>query len=147
MPSVKGGNNNPLVKGITLLIDKVDRALEDVAEQVAGEGQEVVYGFIDTRGTGRTWSRTYNGRKGSFPGRDASGQMRADVEQDTKISKNSVTASFGWLYHYEEYYGMQEGGFDHPITGKVEGMYAMHDAADLMLKRSADLLKERFRAF
>lgn len=129
------------------IVRKVDDAMEDTAEEVADAGQKFVYEAIDTRGTGKTWKRTYNGRKGSDPGRNASGQMRGDIEQETlRFGKDAVIASFGWLRHFEEYYGKQEVGFEHEYTHEdVPGMFAMADAKDYIFKYAEDLIGRKLR--
>lgn len=131
-------------------VDKVDNAVDDAMDQIAEEGEQMVKEFIDTRGTGRTWSRTYykagKPRRASRPGRVWTGDMRKDIEGESdRLSNETARASFGWINNYEEYYGLQEGGFEHPQTGEVEGMFAMHDAADLMAKRAESILSTKIR--
>jgi len=126
---------------------KLDSSIDELVEQIADEGQKLVYSFIETRGTGRVWARAYNGRDASAPGRVASGQMRGDVEQRSSSGKGAAIASFGWLDNYEEYYGLQEGGFTQDRTGiEIEAMNAIHDAGDIMFQRAQELLKVKLSA-
>lgn len=132
------------------LVNDVDQAVDNAAEQLAEEGQEFVRNAIDTRGTGRVWKRTYtrNGkrRSGSSPGRVWTGQMWNDVEDESfRYGKDTAVARFGWINRFEEYYGLQEGGFDHPITGEVKGMEIMGDAEDFAVKRASDILGAELR--
>lgn len=114
------------------LNDRVERVVDEMVE----EGQDRVQTRIENSGTGQTWSRTYyrrggGPRKGSFGGRVWSGEMRADVEQETHRGDDFIQGSFGWIHNYEDYYGFQEGGFDHVWAGRhIKGMFAMADAAD-----------------
>lgn len=141
---------NDVGQWYTTLVKKIDDAMLDTAEQISIEGQEMVYTFIETRGTDREWSRAYNNR-GPAPsqhkGRIASHGMHNAVERKSrKVNRNTAVASFGWLDHFEEYYGLQEIGFEHHLTGTVPGMYAMRDSSDLMMKRAEDLIGSKLRA-
>jgi len=126
---------------------KLNKNIDELVEQIADEGQKLVYGFIETRGTGRVWARAYNGRDASAPGRDATGNMKNSVEQRSSSGSTAAVASFGWLDHYEEYFGLQEGGFTQDHTGiKIEAMNAIHDAGDIMFQRAQQLLKVKLSA-
>lgn len=138
------------------IVYKVNDRVEGVAEQVAEEGQEMLQGMIQdpARGTNRTWKRSYNGRKGGFHGRVADGQMLADIDEDVvRFGSDAVVASFGWIHHYQDYYGMQDVGFTHEYAKEedgsdivIKGMFIMRDAEDLMVKRASDLIKRSIRA-
>ena len=126
---------------------KLNKNIDELVEQIADEGQKLVYGFIDTRGTGRVWKRAYNNRDASSPDRNSSFDMRGDVEQRSSSGKGAAIASFGWLDNYEEYYGLQEGGFTQDHTGiKIKAMNAIHDAGDIMFQRAQQLLKVKLSA-
>lgn len=124
---------------VRALNDRVAEAMEDIAE----EGQQLVQEYINTRGTanpeygGKTsWKKTYRGKSGPSKGRVNSGQMLADIESRFSRTTDVFIGSFGWLDHYEEYYGLQEVGFEHEGTGEhIAGMFAMADAKDIMFDR------------
>lgn len=118
-------------------VDKLNDSLAEAMEELAEEGQELLQGYIETRGTGKAWKRTYY-KKGiprgaSRPGRVWTGEMRDAIKKDNLRSKDVFIASFGWLDGAKDYYKAQEVGFDHNITGDhIEGMFIMQDAADQM---------------
>lgn len=116
-------------------VNRLNDSMEKMIEELVDEGQQHVYETIETSGTGKTWKRTYYRkgvpRRGSLRGRVWTGEMRGDVEQDVMRNDEMIKGSFGWLRHVEDYYLLQEGGFDHPVTGEhIPGMFAMADAAD-----------------
>lgn len=139
----------PLDKWFVGVVNDVNLAMEDAAEQVSDEGQKLVYEFMETRPTSREWTGNYGNpaRKTNRKGRVDTGNMRAAVEQDAqRRSKSIVFARFGWLNHYEEYFGMQEEGFVHPFAGnQVEAMNAMGDAEDIMVKRASEIIGSELR--
>lgn len=120
------------------ILDRAEKALEEALEK----GEDAMREAISTRGTGKTWQKPWGGRSGSIPGRVDSGDMLDDV--DSKIlerTNDTVSGQLGWDDNSPLYYQLQEGGFNHWITGEqVEGMMALRDAADIA-KRSliADL--------
>ncbi|MCK9599205.1 MAG: hypothetical protein M0R66_02695 [Candidatus Omnitrophica bacterium] len=125
----------PLDKWFETEVKKLDTRIEQVADEVASEGEAMVKESIGTRGTGKTWARTYykrgTARSGSYPGRVWTGEMQGDIESEVASTPEAIVASYGWTNNYEDYYGLQEGGFDHEVTGEhIEGMFAMADAAD-----------------
>ena len=123
-------------------VNELTKDLEKVIDDLVEEGQEFVYEAIETRGTanpaygGKTaWAKTYYKRgggpkSGPSKGRIWSGQMRGDVEYEVEAKDGAYIGSFGWINNVEDYYLLQEGGFDHAATGEhIEGMFAMADAA------------------
>lgn len=136
------------------LVDSVNQATETAMERTTTEGQEMVRGYIDTRGTANpeyggkgAWSRTYQGKDRASEGRVRSGRMRNAIARAIERSKWTVTGSFGWLDDYQDYYGQQEAGFEHPApsVGKIAGMFAMADAADQILPIASGYLDEELR--
>lgn len=115
------------------VLDKAEDAIEEALEV----GQTAMREAISTRGTGRTWQAPRGGRAGSYPGRVDTGDMLDDV--DGKMlprTGNTVSGQLGWDDASPFYYQLQEAGFTHSITGDdIEGMMALHDAADVA-KRS-----------
>lgn len=137
----------PLDKWFEVKVDKFTKRVEQVADEVASEGEAMVKEFIGTRGTGKTWARTYYrrgvARSGSYPGRVWTGEMIGDIKEEVVKTSDAIIASYGWLDNYEDYYGLQEGGFDHEVTGEhIEGMFAMADAADY----TEQSVKQKMRA-
>lgn len=110
----------------------LDRA-EEALEEALDEGKDAMREAISTRGTGRTWESPRNGRAGSYPGRVDTGDMLDDV--DAKLlprTTNTVSGQLGWDDSSPFYYQLQEAGFTHSTTGdEIEGMMALHDAADV----------------
>ena len=96
--------------------ESVNSAMGDVNDIVADaieEGENITKHNIETRGTAK------------------SGKMRDAVNsQMTKSGKRDAEGKFGWIDGYEDYYGYQEGGFDHVGGVTVEGMYALTDAGE-----------------
>lgn len=110
----------------------LDRA-EDALEEALEEGERAMKEAIATRGTGRTWEKPWGGRAGSFPGRIDTGDMQDDVNGEMlPRTTNTVSGRLGWDDNSPFYYRLQEAGFTHSITGEeIEGMMALHDAADV----------------
>lgn len=141
----------PLEVWFQAKVRKLNDRIEELAIDVAGEGQKFVWDAIEARGTGKTWKRTYTkrgiSRSGSTDGRVWTGDMQEDVEIEVKRDPNAITASFGWIKNYQDYYGQQEGGFEHPTAGHVKGMFAMADAKDYIMKYANDKMKVVLREF
>lgn len=140
-----------LVQQFLVKVDRLNEGLEAEAEAVAEFGQELVRGAIETRGTGRVWKRTYhkNGvsRRASIPGRVWTGKMRDSVKNRVRASGTEVVASYGWIDHYEDYFGQQEAGFTHETGVKVPGMFAMADSVEPVRKRVIEGLRRIARGF
>lgn len=136
---------------VRALNDNLAEAMEDIAE----EGQQLVHEYISTRGTanpeygGKTaWKKTYRGKSGPSQGRVNTGQMRADIESRFIRTSDVFIGSFGWLDHFEDYYGLQEVGFEHEGTGEhIAGMFAMADAKDIMFERAKKRLNRVVHEF
>lgn len=123
---------------------KVERIEENSAkalEMAAERGEELVKYNIETRGTEASWSGDWGrmphgtpGRNESSPGRVASGEMRDAVGSWVSRGVDGKTRmGFGWTNPAtrRKYFIYQEAGFKHALTrGRVEGMYAIVDAAD-----------------
>lgn len=109
-------------------MQRVAVVMDDVLEDGAHEMQQ----NIETRGTGREWSRPWgpNGRTGSYPGRVDTGQMVREVQGEVvSTSANRVTGVLGWPEDSPDYYRLQEHGFYHTLTQEdVDGMRALADA-------------------
>lgn len=108
--------------------------VETVMNDTLRDGAQLMQGYIETRGTGKEWTRPWgpNGRTASRPGRVDTGQMLREVQGEVVASDvNGVTGVLGWPENSPEYYRHQEHGFQHIITGDdVEEMRALRDAVD-----------------
>lgn len=128
-----GGQGDPVswFRGkVARIEDGTDKALEQAVE----DGAAIMKEMIETRGTGKTWSRPGpSGRTGSSPGRVDSGEMRDAVTSyfNPGTAKGNAVGQFGWRTGRKDYFGLQEGGFQHTSGVYVEGMYAMVDSAEL----------------
>lgn len=124
------------------IVDQVHEA----AETAVDEGAMVMQEMIATRGTQEEWRGTYfkNGipRKASKPGRVWTGDMVEAVKKDSSRSGGDGVYSFGWLDRQEEYYLLQEEGFEHSEAGRwVEGMYALQDSREFVIDEFESALR------
>lgn len=137
-------STQPLTTWFETRVRKLTDDIEELAYDVAGKGQEFMWDAIETRGTGKTWKKVHykNGeaRRGSSPGRDWTGHMKESAETEVTRRPDSIVASFGWIEIYEEYFGLQEGGFEHPNGDDVPGMFIMADAEDFVMEYTTDQL-------
>lgn len=117
------------------LRQSVPEELEDLQIEAANLGAEKMREYISTRGVytmnGRIWTKTYQGRDRSAPGRVNTGYMLSSVRVGLRRGANRVIASFGWISDFQEYfraqeYGFEAGGYRAPIP--VPGMFALRDA-------------------
>lgn len=123
---------------------KVDEGVDE-AMKVAGElGERVGKELINTRGTGRVWSRPApSGRIASIPGRVDSGKMLRAFKYRTTTQGGSRQLRVGWVSGTrEDYFKAQEGGFEHPYGITVEGMHALQDAGEAALVELFRQLKD-----
>lgn len=101
---------------------RIDDGAVEVLEQAMDDGAESMRHHIRTRGT----------QKSGKPGRIDTEAMLRDVKSRvySPTAGGRVTGRFGWIDNREDYYGFQEGGFEHVNGGTVEGMYALVDASE-----------------
>lgn len=125
-------------------VKQIDDRVRDVVLDLADATERDLIDAIETRGTGRVWKRTYYkrgiARRGSSPGRVWTGQMRDDIGTDIDYGDNKIVTRVGWINRVQDYYELQEMGFDHPSTGPVPGMFAFADAIDNLKKRTKEWL-------
>lgn len=123
---------------------KITDGVEEAMEDAGIEGEELMRHLIETRGTGRQWSRPWgpNGRTASTPGRDDTGKMKRAVGSRTLRKGGSAQVRFGWVSGTrEDYFRYQESGFHNELVGiDVPGMYALQDARDETLNKLKDRL-------
>lgn len=105
---------------------RVEDGASEVLKQAMEDGAESMRHHIRTRGTA----------KSGKAGRIDTGKMLSDVTSKVYpgTEKGNQVGRFGWVDNREDYYGFQEGGFEHVSGGTVEGMYAMVDAAELAFR-------------
>jgi hypothetical protein len=114
--------------------------------EAARAGADKMKELIDTRGTGRVWSRDMrakefpapgvgNLRSSSSPGRVNTGKMRDAVRYRLEVGKSKIISAFGWIdkptqqdakYFDAQEYGFYAGGFRKDMN--VPGMFALRDA-------------------
>lgn len=118
------------------LMDQIEKA----TEESLAEGKSDMRHSIETRGTGKTWQRAWNGRTGSYPGRVASGDMLNAVEgKITARRPEMIEGILGWADGSPDYFRYQNIGFRHVMAQTdVAGMRALRDASDLL---RADLIE------
>lgn len=139
---VSGGNDLESRLDPGRFMKRVEVVMNDVLEDGANQMQS----NIETRGTGREWTRPWgpNGRTGSYPGRVDTGQMVREVQGEVIASdSNGVTGVLGWPENSPDYYRLQEHGFYHVLTQEdVEGMRALADAVDETTPRLIERLTQ-----
>lgn len=107
-------------------VGRIEDGAQEVMQDVMDDAAYLMADYISTRGTA----------KSGKPGRIETKQMHNDVDSRvTSFGEGRVRGTFGWINRKEDYYGLQEGGFDHIGGTSVEGMYALRDAADWAFKQ------------
>lgn len=110
--------------------DGIDEAMEDAGQM----GEDLMKEYIQTRGTGRIWAYPRNGRDGSYPGRVDSGKMLRAVGHRTLNRGGSKQLRIGWVSGTrEDYFWLQDEGFEHPNGMTIEGMNSLQDATEAAL--------------
>lgn len=114
----------------------LDNVANEAAEEFARVGETRMREYISTRGTG------YVGRGSrAVPyGRIDFGNMIDDVTSGVHKQFGRKTSAFGWLNNKEEYYSLQETGFQ-----DVHGMYALADAGEDAAEAYKRVMRERGR--
>ena len=114
-------------------VDRLTAEMTKVVEDMALEGEAMIKDAIETRGTGRTWAKTYYkrgiARSASIPGRVWTGDMLRAVDTEVVSTNEMVRGTFGWINKVEDYYRLQETGFTSNTGQEIAGMFAVHDAA------------------
>ncbi len=117
-------------------VARVEEGSEEVLRDVMDDAAIMMAQNVSTRGTA----------KSGKPGRIETKKMHNDIDAKTTVSEaGRVTGRFGWIKNREDYYGFQEGGFDHVNGGHVEGMYALADAAEWANKQFAEDMRNVIR--
>lgn len=89
---------------------QLQNIIEEELDVVGKRGEEKGQEWIDSRGTGNTWSRPWGGRTGSTPGRVDSETMKKAIDYRI-IRGKGVGLDVGWVHIYHEYFGLQDKGF------------------------------------
>lgn len=104
--------------------DSIDDTMKDacsIIENAIEDGALTTQINIATRGTPKSGKQ----------GRVRTGDMLDAVKSEMiKSTPREAEGKFGWIDEYEDYFGYQEGGFDHVGGVTVEGMYALEDAGE-----------------
>ena len=115
----------------SLLMGRISTVMRETLEEARHEMVE----SIETRGTGRTWTKPWSGGTGrgaSIPGRDDTGGMKGDVIGEVVESNaKRVRGVLGWPEGSPEYYSLQEDGFYNWLSREnVAPMRALRDASE-----------------
>lgn len=121
----RGNFGDEVFKWYRSKMAKVEKGTEKILQEAGAEGERLMKEYIATRGTaksgkqGRIDTRAmYNAVGNRILGRGGSQQVR-----------------FGWVSGTrKDYFAYQETGFEHKGGVTVEGMYALSDAADKVLR-------------
>lgn len=117
-------------------VERVESGLGDALQESMDLGAEYMRYNILTRGT----------EKSGKTGRVETRQMLDDVDSAvTTSAAGRQTGRFGWIRNREDYYALQEGGFEHVGGSTVEGMYALVDAAEAALEEFRKLKEQAIR--
>lgn len=115
----RNGDFNLLATKIRHIPDQMLDDLEPLMQRTAKTGAELMEGFIKTRGTVKS------GKKG----RIETGEMLDNVDSEIFRQGNTITARWGWLNKWEDYFRYQEQGFTNTWSREdVEPMHALFDS-------------------
>lgn len=102
-------------------VKDVKESIINIAQDTADEGAEMVRDRIETSGTVKSGKR----------GRIETGAMLAAVRSEVTVTPKVITAAFGWLNTFSDYFGFQDRGFTHYRSNEeIPGMMALQDAFD-----------------
>lgn len=107
-------------------VARLEKGSEAAMEQAMKDGAESMKHHIATRGTAKS------GKAGRIEDHVMINAVEAGPV--TSFGAGKIRGTFGWIDRREDYFGFQEGGFDHVNGGEVEGMYALRDAAELAFR-------------
>lgn len=121
-----GSSGGDPVKWFRGKVTRIEDGIEDALRLAMEDGAEIMRNNIATRGT------VNSGKSGRIETGKMIGDVKSRVYPGT--DKGNQVGRFGWIDNREDYYGYQEGGFEHVNGGEVEGMYALQDAAELAFR-------------
>jgi len=136
-------------KSLDFIREASEQGMEDATKGAIREGRRA----IELRGTYGSAKR-FAGLYGKFAGpgisngRVDTGEMLYSLDREVDVSGNTVRGRVGWLDNFQEYFELQEEGFDYvqneyPISGKdhrVEGMFIFRDMQTLLSKTAPGLI-------
>ena len=104
-------------------VARLEAGSKDAMEQAMQDGAAAMKHHIATRGTAKS------GKAGRIDTHKMINAVKAGTV--TGFGEGRIRGTFGWIEEREDYFGFQEGGFEHVNGGSVEGMYAIVDAAEM----------------
>lgn len=117
-------------------MDVLSDIIHETAEEAAEKGENITKHHIETRGTEKSGKR----------GRVETGEMRDKVTSKVSdVTPVSATAEFGWIGGDPDHAWYQELGFIHSGGSTVEGMYALTDAREEVVRDVKEDLRSRLR--
>lgn len=126
------GSSKSLTAWFEEAMDNILDNVEEIVSRGVEEGEAITKLHISTRGTAKS------GKKG----RIETQKMYDAVKSEMTVSdKREAEGKFGWIDEYDDYFGYQEGGFDHVGGVTVEGMYALTDASEEVWENVKDRIK------
>lgn len=107
--------------------------VESAVKDAVDKGSDTTKHLIESRGTAKSGKR----------GRVETGKMRDAVGSTMEASPFSghIRGRFGWIDEREPYFRYQEQGFTHASGVDVEGMYALVDAAEYVMRDLNDEIR------
>jgi hypothetical protein len=115
------GSSKSLTAWFEESVNSVMGDVNDIVADAIEDGALTTQINIATRGTPKSGKQ----------GRVRTGDMLDAVKSEMiKSTPREAEGKFGWIDEYEDYFGYQEGGFDHVGGVTVEGMYALEDAGE-----------------
>lgn len=128
-----GSSGGDPVKWFRGKVARIEDGAEKALQDAMDDGAYLMADLISTRGT----------PKSGKAGRIETKQMHNEVDSRVQpYGQGKVRGTFGWINNKEDYYGYQEGGFDHSNGSHVEGMYALADAADWALRQFQEDMRQ-----
>lgn len=115
----RNGDFDKLATKIRHIPDDMLDDLEPLMQRTAETGEKLMSAYIETRGTTRSGKR----------GRVETGTMLKNVQGETFRQGRTITARWGWLNRWEDYFRYQEQGFTNAWSREdVEPMHALFDS-------------------
>lgn len=132
-----GGDVGSVVNWFKQIMERVEDGNSNAISQAVSDGENTMKHLIASRGTA----------KSGKAGRIETGNMHNSVTSSfNQTARGNAVGRFGWLKNREDYFGFQEGGFEHARSGvDVEGMYAMVDAYELVKQELEQAVRNNLR--
>lgn len=132
-----GGDVGNIVNWFRSKVESIEEGNSEAIRQAVEDGEETMKHMISTRGTA----------KSGKAGRIESGRMLKAVSHSfNETAKGNASGRFGWLRDRQDYFAFQEGGFEHARSGvDVEGMYALTDSYELVMRELEERVRRNLR--